>query len=94
MIKHDCHCGPGWFPNWIKRFLSKEFNGACAYHDDEYSKQEICKVEIDDKFLDAMIQMSGNRRKLFRAFSFYFFVRMFGWISWYKNKIRNLYKGD
>lgn len=92
MIEHDCHCGPGWFPKWLKRVLSKRFNGACAVHDYEYRLQEIGKWESDEKFLDAMIQMSESRKELIQAYLFFIMVKCFGWFSWHKNKIENLYR--
>lgn len=92
MISHDCHCGPGWMPKFVKRRLSKKFNECCAYHDEQYNKQEAPKHYIDDRFLDLMIDRCANVSELVVAYVFYFFVVVLGWTSWHRNKIRNRFK--
>ena len=80
-------------PKCVKKKLSKHFNICCAIHDLEYKNQDKTKDRIDDEFLDNMIDKSENIFQLSLAFIFYFFVRLFGIISWYRNKIRRFYKG-
>lgn len=86
--KHDYHCGPFWFPEWLKRILSKKFNDACAYHDEQYEKQNLPKDYIDDVWLGMMIDRSGTKWDLVVAYTFFSIMVIFGWTSWHRNKIR------
>lgn len=94
MIKNGL--GPYWFPDWLRKLLSKagsSFFDEAAWdkHDEGYAKQYPSRVVCDRKFLQAMLKDASKTTTTFRVFMccilawvFWFFVRVFGWISYNK----------
>ena len=71
-----------WFlPYWAK------YSKASVLHDWFYQKQDRTRKEADDIFLEAMLVSWRNHRlgKLL-AHTFYWAVRLFGWIAWERKK--------
>lgn len=90
----DCHCGPFWFPAWLKRALSKRFNKACAGHDFNYRTQLVTKEEADEGLLNGALEASRGRVDLVCAYTFFILVRIFGFISWHRSKILKRYRPE
>lgn len=75
----DARCGPGWFPEWLRRVLSTRFNLACAVHDDAYGVGALPREEIDKKFLENMLELAGwNPFWILTAYLYYAVARVFG----------------
>lgn len=75
-------CGPFYFPNWLKKWLSKRFNYACCLHDTAYSEKNLDRKTVDKRFLQRMLRVSQTRKDKIIAHVYYGLVRVFGWISW------------
>ena len=78
-----CYCGPFYFPQSIKCYISDWFNKACKKHDNDYRLNKG-KIASDLRFYKAMIKISGyNPIKHLVAFFFFVMVFLGGWISYY-----------
>ena len=72
-------CGPGWFPEWLRRILSVRFNLACAAHDIAYEKDGLSKKEADQQFLSNMLELAGRSPFwILMAYVYYAVARAFG----------------
>ena len=72
-------CGPGFFPEWLRRILSVRFNLACAAHDASYEAGGAPKEAIDRKFLSNMLQLAGwNPFWIMMVYVYYAVARLFG----------------
>jgi len=58
-MESQYRCGPGWFPEWMRRILSVRFNLACAAHDSAYAAGVDSREAIDRKFLSNMLELAG-----------------------------------
>lgn len=88
------YCGPYWFPEKGKEWLSKDFNESCEIHDNLYKKQKG-KLNADIVFILAMlIQIAYDDDKswyfklllVLKAVIFFVLVLFFGFFSYYRNK--------
>jgi len=85
--EHDCHCGPYNWPDWLKRWMSKWFNGPCREHDRRYAEGVLAKEEYDKMFLTEMLDLSDRWYKKIVAFIFYLGVgTKWGQKSWDRNR--------
>ena len=92
-MSEDCHCGPGWFPQGIKRILSKKFNVACQHHDQEYRLQTKSKPHADSLFFNEMLELCQCKKDVLNATLMFIAVKLGGWSSWYRNKFKYFYRG-
>ena len=81
------HCGPFWFPDFIKKPLSERFDSACETHDKDYELQIKSKKQADEDLLNNMLKLAEDEDDILLAKKMYKAVRIGGWISWWKNKI-------
>jgi len=86
-MKQDC-----W--PWILTFSFLPRYRACAWHDDRYQyatiRNRLTRAKIDRIFLAQMLVEKPNNIKT--AHIYYYLVRIFGWIIFYKPLINELYK--
>jgi len=80
------YCGPSYFPKWITKLISRTFNPACRIHDLNYKVCKYTRKEVDLIFLDDMLEISKTKQERFWAYTFYRMVRIFGYLSWKKNR--------
>jgi hypothetical protein len=83
----ECNCGPFFFPNFVRCWLSQHFNCECYCHDIAYREQRKTRLEIDKEFLEATL--ISNPDKELKVKSYYWFIRLTSWISWYIIKVDN-----
>ena len=78
-MRSPCRCGPGCFPEWLRRILSVRFNSACRDHDDAYGDAVLPQKVIDKKFLADMLRLAGwNPFWILVAYFYYAVARIFG----------------
>jgi len=80
-MKERYYCGPFWFPRFLIRTLSKDFNLACQVHDENYMRQNLTRAQADRMFLEMMLENNPAKKK--EAYTFYFLVRGYGITSWF-----------
>jgi len=86
-IKQHPYCGPVYMPKKLRNVISKSFNTPCKNHDKDYEEKKLTRKEADKKFLKGMkIEAENNIFKNVLAYTFYGFVRAFGWLSYRKSK--------
>lgn len=78
-------CGPDGFPEKIREKLSVKFNEACWLHDIHYEMKQVSRKRADEIFLKSMLSKSENLKDKAIAYTYYIFVRIFGWIRYGKN---------
>lgn len=101
-MKQQCACGPGWLPRWfVNLFMAKEegekcfFHDACVQHDKDYDAG-IGRTLADFNFLQHMLRLieqshhsnDAKTKLVLRAVNYYEWVRAFGWISYYFNRVK------
>jgi len=81
------HCGPYWFPIFLKKILSVWFNDQCRIHDDDYLQGKKTKDDYDYEFLESMLSVSDSWYKKLTAYILYLAVRTpWGMKSWERNR--------
>ena len=75
------HCGPKYFPTWLRKTMSKKFNASCRWHDDNY-KYGSDRRMADKRFLIDMITESHSSIDVLQAVLYYLIVRTFGRFHW------------
>ena len=75
------YCGPKYFPQWLRKILSKKFNAACEFHDKGYSLGAD-RWKSDKCLLAEMIVVSDSTIDVLRAVLYYLVVRTFGRFHW------------
>lgn len=72
-------CGPGFFPEWVRRVLSIPFNESCAAHDEAYEEGVWPQEDIDSQFLEDMLSQAGRNPFLWLlAHAYYLMARLGG----------------
>ena len=83
----EYYCGFNFLPNYIKKRLSNDFNLDCKKHDINYKPESnYTRKEADKIFLDDMLKNCNNSKRLkLVAYTYYFLVRCFGFITYKKD---------
>ena len=69
-------------PDKIKTY---DFSFCCALHDDEYRKGDRTRFEIDWGFYRCLLSTGCNPKI---AETYFLMVRKFGWLWWYKARVK------
>lgn len=85
--REECNCGPFFFPKKLRCWFSKYFNCECYCHDIAYREQRQKRIEIDKAFLEATLKARPDKPKT--VYTYYYFVRLTSWFSWYIIKLDN-----
>lgn len=78
-IKGPYYCGPQWWPEFLRRFLSQRFNPCCLQHDTHYEKGP--RSYADREFRRCLKCYANDllRWQVVGAI-FYVFVYLLGWM--------------
>lgn len=79
------YCGFQFLPRSCRKQLSSTFNHCCKQHDIDYTNQ-LPRLAADRIFLKNMLKQATSPKTRALAYFFYISVRLFGWISYPKNK--------
>ena len=70
-------------------FINGKYIGnICRQHDCDYFHQHITRIQADHLFWARLEDVVGDKW----AKVYYTFVRLFGWIPWYYQKLKKLIK--
>jgi hypothetical protein len=89
------YCGAYYFPEFVRKILSLNFNLACKLHDRLYKYKSfngkpITRKRADEIFYIYMQRLSGENKVLnFKARIYYYGVKYFGKKSWNKDGKRS-----
>ena len=98
--------GPWWFPEWLRSYLtclSSMFFDEAAWekHDIGYERGRPSRAECDKKFFQAMLRDASRTQSMSKiwiccwlATFFWIMVRLFGWTSYNRKKVKKVVDSD